>query len=45
MFDPAAQGDRFRQEFGFNGKFIVIYAGALGAANDIPTDTPRSGPA
>lgn len=37
MFDPVARGDRFRQELGLNGKFVVTYAGALGPANDIYT--------
>ena len=35
----AAEGDRerLRSAWGLEGKFIVIYAGALGLANDIPT--------
>lgn len=37
MFDPAARGERFRREWKTDGAFIVTYAGALGAANDIST--------
>jgi len=37
MFEPDASGDRVRHEWGLDGKFVVTYAGALGAANDIPT--------
>jgi glycosyltransferase involved in cell wall biosynthesis len=37
MFDPLARGEALRQEFGLEGKFVAIYAGALGLANDIPT--------
>ena len=37
MFDPAAGGERIRQEFNLKGRFVVTYAGALGLANDIPT--------
>src|SRR5437763_635490 len=35
MFHPEWQGEEFRHEFGFAGKFVAMYAGALGAANDI----------
>jgi glycosyltransferase involved in cell wall biosynthesis len=37
MFDPDADGKRIREQWGLNGQFVVIYAGALGLANDIPT--------
>jgi glycosyltransferase involved in cell wall biosynthesis len=37
MFDDARNGALFRQRWGLNGKFIAVYAGALGLANDIPT--------
>jgi glycosyltransferase involved in cell wall biosynthesis len=37
MFDPLDGGDSVRQEFNLNGKFVVVYAGALGMANDIDT--------
>jgi glycosyltransferase involved in cell wall biosynthesis len=37
MFDPAARGERIRAELGLENKFVVTYAGALGAANDIST--------
>ena len=30
-------GERIRQAWGLNGKFVVTYTGALGLANDIPT--------
>ena len=37
MFDPGAKGERIRNELDLGSKFVVTYAGALGAANDIPT--------
>lgn len=38
MFDPdVGRGQDFRRAWGFDHRFIVTYAGALGAANDIPT--------
>jgi glycosyltransferase involved in cell wall biosynthesis len=37
MFNPAADGQSIRNEFGLDGKFVVVYAGALGQANDIGT--------
>lgn len=37
MFDPTEKGERIRQNWGLDGKFVVTYAGALGLANDIPT--------
>ncbi len=35
-FDPAATGERQREHWDLQGKFVVTYAGALGLANDIP---------
>ena len=37
MFNPAETGQAVRQEFGLEGKFLVVYAGAIGPANDIAT--------
>jgi glycosyltransferase involved in cell wall biosynthesis len=37
MFDPMATGEAFREEQGLKGKFLGVYAGALGKANDIWT--------
>jgi glycosyltransferase involved in cell wall biosynthesis len=37
MFDPAARGEIFREEWDLAEDFVVTYAGALGLANDIPT--------
>lgn len=37
MFDPDADGHAIRQRFDLGDKFVVIYAGALGQANDIIT--------
>lgn len=37
MFDPQETGRRIRAEYKLEGKFVVVYAGAIGAANDIPT--------
>jgi len=37
MFDPAAKGEAVRRQWQLEGKFLVVYAGALGMANDIPT--------
>jgi glycosyltransferase involved in cell wall biosynthesis len=37
MFDPAARGETLRRQWGAEGKVTATYAGALGAANDIPT--------
>lgn len=37
MFDPADRGEAWRQRWGVENRFVVIYAGALGPANDIPT--------
>jgi glycosyltransferase involved in cell wall biosynthesis len=35
MFDPASDGAGVRDQLKLNGKFIVVYAGALGPANDL----------
>jgi glycosyltransferase involved in cell wall biosynthesis len=37
LFDPAAVGEAIRQRFGLSGKFLAVYAGALGMANDLGT--------
>lgn len=36
-FDPGADGKAFRERHGLERKFVVVYAGALGLANDIKT--------
>jgi glycosyltransferase involved in cell wall biosynthesis len=36
MFNGTFDPDAVRQRWSLNGKFLVTYAGALGAANDIP---------
>jgi glycosyltransferase involved in cell wall biosynthesis len=35
MFHPAATGAAFRKAHGLQGKYIVLYAGALGLSNDL----------
>lgn len=35
MFDPSSDGDGVRDRLNLDGKFIVVYAGALGPANDL----------
>jgi glycosyltransferase involved in cell wall biosynthesis len=35
MFDPSADGAAVRREFDLNGRFVVLYAGAHGLANDL----------
>jgi glycosyltransferase involved in cell wall biosynthesis len=35
MFNPAATGAAFRKAHGLQGKFIALYAGALGLSNDL----------
>jgi glycosyltransferase involved in cell wall biosynthesis len=35
MFDPGLSGDVFRQEYGLQGKFVALYAGAHGMSNDL----------
>lgn len=37
MFDPGSDGQGLRKELGFEGRFVVTYAGALGVANDLDT--------
>jgi glycosyltransferase involved in cell wall biosynthesis len=37
MFDPEASGAALRGRFGVADKFLVVYAGALGMANDLGT--------
>jgi len=37
MFNPSVDGTPIRKELGVEDKFNVVYAGALGAANDIYT--------
>jgi glycosyltransferase involved in cell wall biosynthesis len=37
MFTPELDGSAIRNQFNLEGKFVVLYAGALGQANDIYT--------
>lgn len=37
MFDPDARGEAIRQRYGVADKLLVVYAGALGMANDLGT--------
>lgn len=37
MFNPSVDGSSIRDELGLQDKFVVLYAGALGQANDIDT--------
>lgn len=37
MFNPQTDGSSIRVELGLQDKFVVLYAGALGQANDIDT--------
>ncbi len=37
MFNPDVDGSSIRVKFGLENKFVVLYAGALGQANDIDT--------
>jgi len=37
MFTPEVDGSNVREKFGLQDKFVVLYAGALGQANDIYT--------
>jgi len=35
MFDPQDRGEGFRREFGLQGKYVALYAGAHGMSNDL----------
>ncbi len=35
MFNPGVDGQVFRQQHGFDGKFVALYAGAHGMSNDL----------
>jgi glycosyltransferase involved in cell wall biosynthesis len=35
LYDPRASGDRFRQAYNLQGKFVALYAGAHGLSNDL----------
>lgn len=35
MFDPSSDGNGVRQKLKLEGKFVVVYAGAIGPANDL----------
>ena len=35
MFDPAFNGRESREKLNLDGKFVVVYAGAIGPANDL----------
>lgn len=35
MFEPQNTGDMYRSEYGLQGKFVVMYAGAHGMSNDL----------
>jgi glycosyltransferase involved in cell wall biosynthesis len=37
MFDPSDRGNEVRRTFNLDGKFVAVYAGAHGAANDLDT--------
>jgi glycosyltransferase involved in cell wall biosynthesis len=37
MFNPGVDGSSIRRKLGLDGKFVVLYAGAMGPANDIYT--------
>ncbi|NJC96157.1 MAG: glycosyltransferase family 4 protein [Anaerolineae bacterium] len=37
MFNPSVDGSSIRKELGVDDKFVVLYAGALGQANDVDT--------
>jgi len=36
MFSPENCGEKIREKYRLDGRFVVTYAGALGTANDIP---------
>lgn len=35
MFDPDCRGEHFRDQYGLNNHFVVLYAGAHGLSNDL----------
>ncbi|MEW6125934.1 MAG: glycosyltransferase family 4 protein [Acidobacteriota bacterium] len=35
MFDPKTDGREIRSQFGLDGKFVIVYAGAISLANDV----------
>lgn len=35
MFDPSASGNGLREKLDLDGKFVIVYAGAIGPANDL----------
>lgn len=35
MFEPQSRGERFREQYGLNDRFVVMYAGAHGMSNDL----------
>ncbi|MBM3825002.1 MAG: glycosyltransferase family 4 protein [Verrucomicrobia bacterium] len=37
MFVPEAKGENIRMEYDLGDRFVAVYAGALGRANDLPT--------
>jgi glycosyltransferase involved in cell wall biosynthesis len=37
LYDPAADGKRFREEVGLNGHFVVTYAGTMGPSHGLET--------
>ncbi len=37
MFEPAERGTSIRDEYNLHGKYLIVYTGAIGPANDIPT--------
>ena len=37
MFNPGLTGDSFRKRYNLQDQFVILYAGALGQANDIQT--------
>ena len=43
MFDPRDSGEIVRSELGLEGKFVAVYAGALGYANDVEVIVSAAG--
>ena len=37
MFDPAARGEKIRDEYNIGDRFLVLYAGAIGMMNNLET--------